>query len=173
MSLTAKQFRAGCIDLRDRLHRSNIDSIDRIEWIQEHETCGYLQIVQDRKTRQHLPPDYSLVDLQDDSTCLYSSNSETLRIYFHIVLSPVYQSPVLYFNAYYSNTILSLDQIYTQMVSQEQPRLQEIGIQGGISHGDHPILGTQKVMTIVNDGKEIDPERYLLLWLGFYGQNNK
>jgi hypothetical protein len=63
-------------------------------------------------------------------------SSRKVRREFHVLLSPTWRVPVLYFSAYWETTLepLTLDQIYEFLVHDEDA-MKEVSIMGGISHG--------------------------------------
>ncbi|KAI9498317.1 autophagocytosis associated protein [Zychaea mexicana] len=100
----------------------------------------------------------------------------------HIVYSPGYQVPVLYFNGYDADgTALSLDEVYRWVVSKGmQSSLQHgnrLSAQGSISQEEHPALGlpfyyihpceTQSMMRSISH--DIDINTYIKTWLSFIG----
>ncbi|KAI8062567.1 autophagocytosis associated protein [Gongronella butleri] len=68
-----------------------------------------------------------------------------MTIDYHIVFSPSYQVPVLYFDAFFTDgRRLSLDEIYTHVVPhmyQEEMQRSPIQAQGAITQADHPVVG--------------------------------
>ncbi|KAI8331894.1 autophagocytosis associated protein [Chlamydoabsidia padenii] len=103
----------------------------------------------------------------------------TLR--HHIVYSPTYQVPVLYFDAYFTDgSRLTLDELYTHVIPpiyQSDLRQSALSMQGAITQADHPFLArpywyihpcdTQnllKTMGIGNNKKE-----YIKGWLSCVG----
>ncbi|KAG0281101.1 E2-like conjugating enzyme atg10 [Linnemannia exigua] len=67
-----------------------------------------------------------------------------LSVNYHIVFSPSYQVPVLYFNAYRPDgAAISLEDIYDSLVPEEwRGAIRNAGLNGGISQQDHPVLNT-------------------------------
>ncbi|KAF9088841.1 hypothetical protein BGX23_007092 [Mortierella sp. AD031] len=67
-----------------------------------------------------------------------------LSVNYHIVFSPSYQVPVLYFNAYRPDgAAISLEEIYESLVPEEwRGAIRNAGLNGGISQQDHPVLNT-------------------------------
>jgi hypothetical protein len=64
-------------------------------------------------------------------------NVRTLRREYHVLLSPTWRVPVLYFSAYWETTLepLTLDEIYEFLVHDSSDAMKEVSIMGGISHG--------------------------------------
>ncbi|KAI8144859.1 autophagocytosis associated protein [Fennellomyces sp. T-0311] len=108
-----------------------------------------------------------------------------IKLEHHIVYSPGYQVPVLYFNGYDAEgTALSLDDLYRWVVSKEmQDSLKHsntLSAQGSISQEEHPVLGlpfyyihpceTQSMMrSIAGSHGEINISNYIKTWLSFIG----
>lgn len=113
-----------------------------------------------------------------------SERSEPMiMVEYHILLSPGYQVPVLYFRtiAHASGVSLavSLPDIYNLLVDTDsRTQVENIGVMGGISQSDHPIFGhpfyfvhpcnTADAMREW-EGDEMTSERYLMIWLGLVG----
>ncbi|KAF9943293.1 hypothetical protein BGZ67_003056 [Mortierella alpina] len=91
------------------------------------------------------------------------TTTDFLTVSFHIIFSPSYQVPVLYFNAYRHGeddvvllshrftekglnsgeygTAIALEEIYESLVPEAwRSSIRDAGINGGISQQDHPIL---------------------------------
>ncbi|KAI9277197.1 autophagocytosis associated protein [Phascolomyces articulosus] len=136
-----------------------------------------------------------LQETSDPATAkLSEQEGEThLTVEYHIVYSPGYQVPVLYFNGYDAGkkkrtplslkegTALSLDELYQWIISKEmQQSLQHgnrLSQQGSISQEDHPILGfpfyyihpceTQSMMRLISH--DINIHSYIKSWLSLIG----
>ncbi|KAG0258102.1 E2-like conjugating enzyme atg10 [Mortierella polycephala] len=125
-------------------------------------------------------PDLSISAI--DSTCI-----DFLSVSYHIVFSPSYQVPVLYFNAYYPDgSAISHEEVYDSLVPEEwRSSIRNAGLNGGISQQDHPILNvpffymhpceTVSLMETVLSGQPLDEsksflETYIMTWLSFTGQ---
>ncbi|KAK6529139.1 hypothetical protein TWF694_004352 [Orbilia ellipsospora] len=110
---------------------------------------------------------------------------QTHKITYHILLSPIYSVPVLYFighsvDPFYGNTIHSLDEIHALLVpDSHRSTLSSIGIQGGISQTHHPYLGTtswfihpcrtaEALKMWMEDGN-LGLENYMGVWVGSVG----
>ncbi|KAG9065807.1 E2-like conjugating enzyme atg10 [Linnemannia hyalina] len=110
-----------------------------------------------------------------------------LSVNYHIVFSPSYQVPVLYFNAYRPDgPAISLEEIYESLVPEEwRGAVRDAGLNGGISQQDHPVLNTPYfymhpcetvplMETILqNNGSPSGTpflENYIVTWLSFTGQ---
>lgn len=84
-------------------------------------------------------------DQENDSECIVRKVSPTKLaiIEYHIVLSPVYCVPVLYFNMAIDSTPASLDDVYQYLVRQSdlsrdvswEETLRAVGVHGAISQG--------------------------------------
>ncbi|KAI7820683.1 autophagocytosis associated protein [Gamsiella multidivaricata] len=123
----------------------------------------------------------SLDDSQDVS-CNF------LTVTYHIVFSPSYQVPVLYFNAYRPDGVaIPIEDIYRSLVPEDwQSSIRDAGLNGGISQQDHPILNgpffymhpceTVSLMeTILSDQTFHESRRsfldsYITTWLSLTGQ---
>ncbi|KAG0284410.1 hypothetical protein BGZ96_011218 [Linnemannia gamsii] len=114
-----------------------------------------------------------------------------LSVNYHIVFSPSYQVPVLYFNAYRPDgAAISLEELYEFLVPEEwRGAIRNAGLNGGISQQDHPVLNTpyfymhpcetvplmetilqsNSSPTSVGDGPSY-LERYVVTWLSLTGQ---
>ena len=128
---------------------------------------------------------------------VFPTPNDRLEIDCSIILSPTYQVPVLYFALSSSASIRlgDLDMIYSQMVpANTYGALQRVGVMGGISiavsscgaliaiadiRKNHPVTDkpmffvhpclTRDALTVVNNGIDLDPLAYLLLWFGIVG----
>ena len=104
------------------------------------------QVVQELSF-QSLPKDDKLNNIcvpeEEDISCLEwprLSSKTTLFFEYHIVLSPTYQVPVLYFNATYPNgAIVSQDEIFS-IVSNNVGTIKDPWSM--VTQEEHPILGT-------------------------------
>ncbi|CAO3564700.1 unnamed protein product [Mortierella alpina] len=113
---------------------------------------------------------------------------DILTVSYHIIFSPSYQVPVLYFNAYRRDgTAISLEEIYGSLVPEEwRSSIRDAGLNGGISQQDHPILNvpyfymhpceTVPLMETIalSQAEESNSrsfiENYIMTWLSFTGQ---
>lgn len=110
-----------------------------------------------------------------------------LSVSYHIVFSPSYQVPVLYFNAYKPNgQAIPLEDIYESLVPEDwRSSIRDSGLSGGISQQDHPILNvpffymhpceTVSLMETILGRQTMDsPESflssYIASWLSLTGQ---
>ena len=65
-------------------------------------------------------------------------STEVVQNDYHIILSPTWQVPVLYFAPRWSTTLepLTLKEVYTFLVQESfKDALEDVGVLGGISHG--------------------------------------
>ncbi|KAF9133543.1 E2-like conjugating enzyme atg10 [Mortierella sp. 14UC] len=130
----------------------------------------------------------SVIETSADTTLNY------LSVNYHIVFSPIYQVPVLYFNAYRPDgAAISLEDIYESLVPEEwRGAIRNAGLNGGISQQDHPVLNTpyfymhpcetvplmetiiqnNNNLTAAKDGTSQPSvlENYIMTWLSFTGQ---
>jgi ubiquitin-like-conjugating enzyme ATG10 len=103
---------------------------------------------------------------------------------YHILLSPTYQVPVLYFQLLHFGTPAPLSEVYRVLVedgSDARTQLQRIGVQGAISQGDHPVFGVPYfflhpcgTLAAMAEWEREEcviarPEEYLKVWLGVVG----
>ncbi|KAG9326143.1 hypothetical protein KVV02_005648 [Mortierella alpina] len=138
-----------------------------------------------------IPDEYDDDDNDDELGAvelLDLTSTDFLTVSFHIIFSPSYQVPVLYFNAYrHDGTAIALEEIYESLVPEAwRSSIRNAGINGGISQQDHPILNvpyfymhpceTVPLMeTIVLSQAEASNsksfiENYIMTWLSFTGQ---
>ncbi|KAG0338809.1 hypothetical protein BG004_007066 [Podila humilis] len=131
----------------------------------------------------------------DESELLVSKDDvpakDIISVSYHIVFSPSYQVPVLYFNAFKQddNSPITLNEIYTSLVPKEwQETVRNSGLSGGISQQDHPIFNipyyymhpceTVSLMETVikanpvrfTTDQETVLQSYIATWLSFTGQ---
>ncbi|KAF3937644.1 hypothetical protein ABW19_dt0209927 [Dactylella cylindrospora] len=130
------------------------------------------------------PESLTLQDLASPPT---DPSPPTHQVHYHILLSPIYSVPVLYFNIHPLSPspqppIHTLDAIYTLLVppptrSHAALSLESTGIQGGISQSHHPILQTawwfvhpcNTADALREWGGDLTVERYLSVWIGLVG----
>ncbi|KAG0034287.1 hypothetical protein BGZ81_005391 [Podila clonocystis] len=159
----------------------------------------------DTENDENLPPhaDADLLDSlasigdveeeEDESQLSVSrdgADGEFLSVSYHIVFSPSYQVPVLYFNAFTSDgtTPVGLDQIYQSLVPHEwRDTVRNAGLSGGISQQDHPIFNIPyyymhpcETVSLMEMVLAANPRRfgtqeafltsYITAWLSFTGQ---
>lgn len=76
--------------------------------------------------------------IQETLNAVQSEDTETVRIDYHVILSPTWQVPVLYFTPMWTDSSepLTLTEVYT-LVAEKPSKdvLEDVGIMGGISHG--------------------------------------
>ncbi|KAJ9492221.1 hypothetical protein VN97_g975 [Penicillium thymicola] len=127
---------------------------------------------------------------RDMSTCPNSSPQEalvrikpqpSLQIDYDILLSPIYQVPILYFGLrWHNHGPLGLEEVYQYVVPERyRQELKSVGVMGGISMGYHPDSGapaffvhpcnTANAMANIADAQSVTPGSYLLIWLGLVG----
>ncbi|KAI1319847.1 hypothetical protein EDD11_002841 [Mortierella claussenii] len=80
--------------------------------------------------------------LVNTSMSSHSVSQDFLSVSYHIVFSPSYQVPVLYFNACRPDgRTIPLEEIYDSLVPEEwRGSIRNAGLNGGISQQDHPVL---------------------------------
>ncbi|KAL7273301.1 hypothetical protein RUND412_003855 [Rhizina undulata] len=118
-----------------------------------------------------------------------TSNPFSTTVEYNIVLSPIHNLPILYFQLHPSassphghNHHPSLKEIYRLLVPRSlAPQIQGVGIIGGISQGEHAIFGgvwwfvhpcyTSEALRewCGEGGKGIAVEKYLSVWIGLVG----
>ncbi|KAH8693527.1 hypothetical protein BGW36DRAFT_300935 [Talaromyces proteolyticus] len=111
-------------------------------------------------------------------------NDESLELTadYDITLSQTYQVPVLYFvvSGIHQSGLAAIDAVYQLLVpDQHKGPLKSSGVMGGISFGYHPQSGipayfihpcnTATAMRDIAGGRGVEPENYLLIWLGLVG----
>jgi hypothetical protein len=77
-------------------------------------------------------------------------DSGSIRIDYHVLLSPTWQVPVLYFSPVWNKTSipLSLNETYESIVEHSSRNvIEEVGVMGGISHGVTIIRKSQMLTT--------------------------
>ena len=128
------------------------------------------------------------LDDEDDEILSPSIRSdEYAQVVYDVVHSPSYQVPILYLTVTHlsarssrSGHSPSLDQVYDLLVPpSHRPQMEAVGVMGALSMTDHPITGlpayfvhpcrTVEAMTAVLGGTSVDPEAYLLMWMGLVG----
>ncbi|KAF8949505.1 E2-like conjugating enzyme atg10 [Haplosporangium gracile] len=136
-------------------------------------------------------PDSDDYEQEAETDPVVEKSAETtlnyLSVNYHIVFSPSYQVPVLYFNAYRPDgAAISLEEIYESLVPEEwRAAIRNAGLNGGISQQDHPVLSTPYfymhpcetvplMETILqnnfNPNGSSYLENYIKTWLSFTGQ---
>ncbi|KAK6334734.1 hypothetical protein TWF718_010182 [Orbilia javanica] len=128
--------------------------------------------------------DVDIEDDEDDPEALIPSSPppSTHKVVYSIVFSPIYSVPILHFTINplppLPPTPVSLADVYELLVpASRREELRGLGIQGGISQGEHPHTG--KVSWFVHPcrtgdvlgefGGELKLEGYLGLWIGVFG----
>lgn len=105
-------------------------------------------------------------------------------IHYDIFLSPTYRVPALYFHVCDSLHRFppTMDTLYSHILSPQYiDQTKDVGVLGGITITDHPILArpvffihpcrTAEVMEAGAGGREISPFEYLVMWLGAMGKS--
>ncbi|KAF3904050.1 hypothetical protein ABW20_dc0100171 [Dactylellina cionopaga] len=119
---------------------------------------------------------------EDDPESLQQPPSPaTHKVTYHILLSPIYSVPILYFNVYplsSSSAIHSLPQIYSLLVpSSFGSTVSNIGVQGGISQTHHPYASfpvwfvhpCRTAEALREWGGQLSVENYMGVWSGIVG----
>ncbi|KAF3093240.1 hypothetical protein TWF102_006682 [Orbilia oligospora] len=129
--------------------------------------------------------DVDIEDDEDDPEALLpslSSMSSTHRVIYTITLSPIYSVPILHFTIAplppLPPTPVSLADVYELLVpTSRREELGRLGVQGGISQGEHPYTGRTvwfvhpcRTGDVLREfGKELKLEGYLGVWIGVFG----
>jgi len=162
---SSAQFRQGCAALAKSFRRAGIEA----RWTptsaptQQVSNEGYLLI------RETFP--------------CPSEPAREIRTDYHVLLPETWQVPVLYFAPLWNDIVepLVLKDVYAFLVeNSSKDAVENVGVMGGISHGDHPILGTpyyfihpcrtaDLLQDIQKDNKDISHEQLLQVWLGLVG----
>jgi len=123
--------------------------------------------------------DDEIVIFGEDDAKTIEHGPTTHTVEYHILLSPIYSVPVLYFNIYpisiASAPVHNISDVYSVLVPAHRLQdIESIGVQGGISQGDHPIL--QRPFWFIHPcntaealkewGEGLNLENYLMIWLG-------
>jgi len=163
-----EKFREACISLAESYHVSGVDArwtstpVPLNSYSTERHNGGYLSV------REVSSP---------------QGARRTVRRDYHILLSSTWQAPVLYFSALWEETLepLTLTETYKFLVDDSsEEAIKDVSIIGGISHGDHPILGlpfyfihpcrTADLLKDIQDGNEqITCQELLQVWIGLVG----
>lgn len=117
-------------------------------------------------------------------------HTEQLVVVHEVVHSPSYQVPVLYLTFQRVSPYKTLpykpstaDEAYELLVpSLYKPAIQNVGIMGALSMTDHPMSGlptyfvhpcrtAEAIQAIIGDVRNVEAERYLLMWLGMIGSS--
>lgn len=112
-----------------------------------------------------------------------TSVSDNIYVDYHILHSPTYRVPILYFqlrNLPSGLDVHSIDAVYEYLVPEQfKSELRDVGVMGGISVGNHPILGTtaffvhpcstSEAMEELGKDRQVHAEEYLALWIGLVG----
>ncbi|CAO3618307.1 unnamed protein product [Cunninghamella echinulata] len=102
---------------------------------------------------------------------------------YHILYSPTYQVPVLYFNAQHMDgSTLSLEEIYEYIIPdtyKKELKTSPINVYGSISQADHPLNGapfwyihpcqTQNMLQSIAGVDDLSVDNYIKIWLSFVG----
>ncbi|KAI5811492.1 hypothetical protein DFH27DRAFT_605592 [Peziza echinospora] len=194
--LTHEEFKLAGESLCALLQRSTID----YEWKaqDEDETSAQLVIYREipiDEAAECIDPEEVVfldeeVDDQESFTRIRGKDAKAL-VEYHIVLSPSYAVPTLYFNMTIGSAPAGLDLIYKYLVEPNgyKDLMEEVGVMGAISQGNHPIngmvywfihpCGTASTLEEWGEGfgvggggggtECITLTNYLQIWLGFVG----
>ncbi|KAK6497775.1 hypothetical protein TWF481_012177 [Arthrobotrys musiformis] len=126
--------------------------------------------------------DVDIEDDEDDPEALQASISPpTHRVVYSITLSPIYSVPILHFTVAPLSpsppTPVSLVDIYDLLVpSSRKEELRGLGVQGGISQGEHPYTGRVvwfvhpcRTGEVLAEFEGLTVEGYLGIWVGVFG----
>jgi len=119
-----------------------------------------------------------------DPEALRPQSVRGMSVDYDIILSPICQVPVLYFDIRGAAMPprFSLDQVYDMLVPERmKAQLENVGTIGGISMINHPCTDmpvyfihpcrTADAMRNIMAGSSIQLDDYMLLWLGLVGGN--
>ncbi|EAT88904.1 hypothetical protein HBI56_038720 [Parastagonospora nodorum] len=186
--LTAEEFAQACSDLRRRYRERDSSRGDwqSVEIIPSTDT-PYLRIAKELREDAkhdagfHVDSEDDEVE-EDDDEVLNTPRKIPALIQYDILLSPVYQVPVLYFGISdlqhrYPPTMTTL---YEHLIpSQFKAQAENTGVMGGVTINDHPATNrpvffihpcqTAEVMEASVGDKAITAEEYLLMWIGALG----
>ncbi|GAM36857.1 hypothetical protein TCE0_022f06280 [Talaromyces pinophilus] len=134
------------------------------------------------RAETHEDQNEDVIEDNDEETLIRDGVEEQLTIDYDIALSSSYHVPVMYFRLRETPQVgpAALDDMYNSLVPrQHQQSLRNNGVMGGISFGYHPQSGipayfvhpcnTASAMKAIAGNKIIEPEEYLLTWLGLVG----
>ncbi|EGX50380.1 hypothetical protein AOL_s00076g144 [Orbilia oligospora ATCC 24927] len=129
--------------------------------------------------------DVDIEDDEDDPESLLpslSSMSPTHKVIYTITLSPIYSVPILHFTIAplppLPPTPVSLADVYELLVpAPRREELGRLGVQGGISQGEHPYTGRTvwfvhpcRTGEVLREfGEDLKVEGYLGVWIGVFG----
>ncbi|KAK6510926.1 hypothetical protein TWF506_010014 [Arthrobotrys conoides] len=129
--------------------------------------------------------DIDIEDDEDDPEALLPSQSTsppTHKVIYTITLSPIYLVPILHFTitplSPLPPTPVSLVDVYELLVpTPRREELGRLGVQGGISQGEHPYTGRTvwfvhpcRTGEVLREfGEELKVEGYLGVWIGVFG----
>ena len=107
------------------------------------------------------------------------SSNVTCQLEYHVLYSPSYCVPVMYFNAYKPNgQLLALDDLWSAVRARTRHDLQPESLWTFLTQQEHPILGrpyffvhpchTADLMKQIN-GRGLTPNEYLVSWISTVG----
>ncbi|RVD83484.1 uncharacterized protein DFL_007870 [Arthrobotrys flagrans] len=128
--------------------------------------------------------DVDIEDDENDPEALLPSTSppKTHKVIYTITLSPIYSVPILHFTITSLPPLppisVSLTDVYELLVpASRREELRGLGVQGGISQGEHPYTGrivwfvhpcrTGEVLQVF--GEDLRVDGYFGIWIGVYG----
>ncbi|BCS24723.1 ATG3/ATG10 family protein [Aspergillus puulaauensis] len=195
--LSNVEFEAACHAFLDRVHVAGMSTVGwssiqlqgtgPILKISQNIDIGCNTLLDDARTwpaDTDDAPESQLEAWENDPDALIRTHkiSERLQVDYDIFVSPIYQVPVLYLILRRADKPLGIDGVYEYLVpDQYKMNIQGVGIMGGISSGYHPISGTPAffvhpcntadAMRDIASGHDINPETYLIIWLGLVGNS--
>ncbi|RAL08684.1 ATG3/ATG10 family protein [Aspergillus homomorphus CBS 101889] len=194
--LTNKEFNSACREFLDRVRLVDESTSKQLTVRLTQRTTGPILSIIRRIAHPGIPtcdglsledepnPRRQLEAYEDDPEALIRTTEPSigLHVVYDVVLSPTYQTPVLYFGLrrYGHPEPLGIDAIYQYLVpSQYRKELRSVGVMGGISLGYHPDSGTPAffvhpcntadAMRQLAGHRHVTPETYLIIWLGLVG----
>ncbi|KAF9928901.1 hypothetical protein FBU30_002043 [Linnemannia zychae] len=165
---------------------ANISQVSFVDQLLLDEMVEQLDEIPDGEENDQTEHDTaSIVDLAVNNST--DTTLDFLSVNYHIVFSPSYQVPILYFNAYRPDgAAITLEEIYESLVPEEwRSTIRNAGLNGGISQQDHPVLNTPYfymhpcetvalMETVFQNNNHATAtsiiENYIVTWLSFTGQ---
>ncbi|QKX62627.1 uncharacterized protein TRUGW13939_09788 [Talaromyces rugulosus] len=145
----------------------------------QHNTIGHTLVDEDTESLDDTIQD------EDHETLIRDASHDKkaqLVIDYDIAFSETYQVPVMYFvvPGIHQTSLAAIDAVYQLLVpDRHRQPLKSSGVMGGISFGYHPQSGipayfihpcnTATAMRDIAGDRGVEPETYLLIWLGLVG----
>ncbi|KAF2684689.1 hypothetical protein K458DRAFT_301858 [Lentithecium fluviatile CBS 122367] len=190
--LTEAEFKTACTAFHNRFlqHQDSQQEWTSVDPLQSFNT-RYLRITRPLQPNARDTPKSD--DAEQESEVEESEDEEALPytpapapealINYDIILSPTYCVPTLYIHILdpLHRFPPTLDTLYQHLVpSPYASQTRDVGVLGGITITDHPISNkpvffihpcrTAEVMEASASGRDLEPEAYLMLWIGAMGK---